>query len=266
MIKKLLFIAALLVLCSVANAATVSGTTFEWYTLEPQENTIVEINTVPRQVLVAETGRYSFDVPAGDYNIIAEYFENNRLKYTARETIQVKADGNFTLDLILFPALDDEDYLFDDFNQLTFPSDANSTAQPQNEQGILGVALAAIAFILIMGGIIFAAKKLVKKTTGLETENIGIEQKMKMHAEILNVHESENAPAPVASQKNADKETAKAIEILKNYGGRLTQKELREKMPEYGEAKVSLIVAELEQMGVVKKFKKGRGNIIVLKQ
>jgi len=70
----------------------------------------------------------------------------------------------------------------------------------------------------------------------------------------------------VASQKNADKDTLKAIEILKNYGGRLTQKELREKMPEYGEAKVSLIVAELEQMGVVKKFKKGRGNIIVLKQ
>ena len=53
--------------------------------------------------------------------------------------------------------------------------------------------------------------------------------------------------------------------MLKNCGGRLTQKELREKMPEYGEAKISLMVAELEEMGLVKKFKKGRGNIIVLK-
>ena len=266
MIKEFSLIAALLVLCSFAGAATVSGTAFEWYTLEPQENTIVEINTVPRQVLVAESGQYSFDVPAGDYNIIAEYFENNRLKYMARETVQVKGDGNFTLDLILFPALDDEDYLFDDFNQLTFPADSNNGVPQPKGIELSQAALAVIAFILIMAGIIIAAKKLVKKTTGLETENIGIEQKTKMQYGMLSTPEAEKSAAPVASQKNADKDTLKAIEILKNYGGRLTQKELREKMPEYGEAKVSLIVAELEQMGTVKKFKKGRGNIIVLKQ
>jgi len=54
--------------------------------------------------------------------------------------------------------------------------------------------------------------------------------------------------------------------VIKNYGGRITQKELREKLPQHGEAKVSLMVDELEDMGIVKKFRKGRGNILVLRQ
>jgi uncharacterized membrane protein len=49
--------------------------------------------------------------------------------------------------------------------------------------------------------------------------------------------------------------------ILKK-GGLTTQKEIR-KDAKYGEAKVSLMLADLEGRGLVKKIKKGRSNIII---
>ena len=55
------------------------------------------------------------------------------------------------------------------------------------------------------------------------------------------------------------------VEILKKEGGRITQKELRKKLG-YSEAKMSLIIADLERRGIIEKVKKGRGNIIFLKK
>ncbi|RLI80260.1 hypothetical protein DRP05_01365 [Archaeoglobales archaeon] len=54
------------------------------------------------------------------------------------------------------------------------------------------------------------------------------------------------------------------VEIIKKKGGRITQKELRKKLG-YSEAKMSLIIADLERRGIVEKVKKGRGNVIFLK-
>ena len=51
------------------------------------------------------------------------------------------------------------------------------------------------------------------------------------------------------------------IDIINANDGRITQKDLRSKL-KYSEAKVSLMVSDLEQRGVIEKFKKGRGNII----
>jgi uncharacterized membrane protein len=49
--------------------------------------------------------------------------------------------------------------------------------------------------------------------------------------------------------------------IMKN-GGRVTQKELRGEM-KYSEAKVSLMLDDLEDRGHIKKIRKGRSNIII---
>ena len=54
------------------------------------------------------------------------------------------------------------------------------------------------------------------------------------------------------------------IEIIRKEGGRTTQKDIRKMIP-LSEAKISLMISELEAKGVVQKIKKGRGNIIVLK-
>jgi uncharacterized membrane protein len=45
---------------------------------------------------------------------------------------------------------------------------------------------------------------------------------------------------------------------------RTTQKDLRKKLP-YSEAKISLVLSELENKGKIEKIKKGRSNIIILK-
>ncbi len=57
----------------------------------------------------------------------------------------------------------------------------------------------------------------------------------------------------------------KVLEIIKRNGGRITQKELRKNLP-FSEAKVSLIISDLESRGIVRKIKKGRGNIIILQR
>ena len=60
-----------------------------------------------------------------------------------------------------------------------------------------------------------------------------------------------------------DDHARKAVEILSREG-RMLQKDLRRELG-LSEAKVSMIVAELEEAGIVKKIRKGRANIVVFK-
>ena len=55
------------------------------------------------------------------------------------------------------------------------------------------------------------------------------------------------------------------VEFIKKEGGRVTQKDIRKKLP-LSEAKISLMITELEHKGILEKIKKGRGNIIILKK
>ncbi len=53
------------------------------------------------------------------------------------------------------------------------------------------------------------------------------------------------------------------VEAIREAGGRITQKELRKKLG-YSEAKMSLILTDLERRGIIEKVRKGRGNVIFL--
>ncbi len=65
-------------------------------------------------------------------------------------------------------------------------------------------------------------------------------------------------------QKNGQEtEVSDVLTFVKSQGGRTTQKDLRKAFP-YSEAKMSLLLTDLEAQGKLKKIKKGRGNIIVL--
>ncbi len=57
----------------------------------------------------------------------------------------------------------------------------------------------------------------------------------------------------------------KAFEIIKKHDGRISQKQLRKEMLPLSEAKISLIVTELEHANKIVKVKKGRGNVILVK-
>ena len=59
--------------------------------------------------------------------------------------------------------------------------------------------------------------------------------------------------------------TEKVLEIMANNDGRISQKELRKELLPLSEAKVSLIITELEHLGKIEKIKKGRGNVLILR-
>ncbi len=64
-------------------------------------------------------------------------------------------------------------------------------------------------------------------------------------------------------KSEADELLEKVYRFIKEEGGRTTQKDIRKQFPS-SEAKVSLMITELEEQGRVKKIKKGRGNIIII--
>lgn len=54
------------------------------------------------------------------------------------------------------------------------------------------------------------------------------------------------------------------MDIIRGQGGRITQKNLRSRL-KYSEGKVSLMLADLERRELIEKFKRGRGNIVIVK-
>jgi len=70
-------------------------------------------------------------------------------------------------------------------------------------------------------------------------------------------------PVTSASQTSIAPDLQRILEFIKSQGGRTTQKDVRAQFPE-SEAKISLMLAELEGKGLVRKIKQGRGNIITL--
>ena len=90
------------------NTATVHGEVYGWDTFEPLENAVVDINSTPSQFMVAKYGLYSFELTPGDYSITAKYYQNNTLTHSATETIKIKGDGNYVLDLLLLPVYSEE--------------------------------------------------------------------------------------------------------------------------------------------------------------
>ena len=64
-------------------------------------------------------------------------------------------------------------------------------------------------------------------------------------------------------EENDFDEADKVLEFIKSQGGRTTQKDIR-KAFSMSEAKISILVTELEFRKKINKIKKGRGNIITL--
>ena len=173
----------------------------------------------------------------------------------------------------MFPALGSDEFLLNDFNEL----DASiEVLEPVYNfpQIIGGIILVVIAFVLIL----FGARKITSSVTGLETERISLEEKYsKIQREMAKALEEGEVEKPkteikksspkkaVAKPEKLGKELQEVLSILKKYGGRLTQKDLRDKLP-HGEAKASLLIAELVEMDKIKKFKQGRGNVLVLRE
>jgi len=222
--KKLLsLLFFIFLLINIANAATIHGTIYS-LELSKVSNTIIEVDSTPKQRLVSDNGEYSFNLPSGVYTITAlAYYDNE--ENTAKETITIEDEGDYIFDLFLFPNLEDLDDLnFDITSDLEEPKTSTWWIY-------LIIVLALVILFLIFKP---KFKKQVKK----------------------NVEETDEI-------EETDEVLDKIYNIIKKEK-RITQKELR-KRTNLSEAKVSLIISQLESENKIKKIKKGRSNILVIK-
>lgn len=218
-----IFLLAFLLSIHFAYAAIIHGTVYD-LSLDKVSNARVEINTVPKQFLIARNGTYSFNVPNGGYIIKAQQIQKNTIIASAEENITIRQTGSYVLDIILFPDIEEG------IEDIGIEVD-ESVLEPNNQTffivlGILAFMAAVIFFFL--------------KNKNRKAENI-------------------------KKGYSGEDETQKIVAILKKEGGRITQKEIRKEIP-LSEAKISLMIAELEHKGIIEKIKKGRGNIIILKK
>ncbi len=267
MLRRCLLLIAIFVVCApLATAAVVHGTTYEWSTFEALENTIVEVNSTPPQVLVASSGSYIFDLPEGSYIIRAEYYRGNLLEYYAEEELTIVGEGDFVLDLLMFPPIE-EVYLCesinlseDIFDYEELHEDEDASAVLLYATGIFSVLTIIFALFLWKGG---------KKRDGNGgtdgTEDYGYEP---VEPEPEAPEESEEPGEwgelePIGAESAIPSDLQEVLLIIKGRDGRITQKDLRLRL-NCSEAKASLMITDLEARGLVKKVKKGRGNVILL--
>jgi len=205
--KKLIL---LLLLCiPLVSAATLHGSVYD-LDFELVENAIIEVNSEPMQSMIAKYGSYSFELNVGDYILNAKYYIDQELIASTSEEVSIIEEGDYVLDLILFPEFSD---IEDDFDVEIDEDDNNLVLW------VIGV------FVLILI-VFFFVKKKPKK---IEEED----------------------------------ELQDVLKFIKKQGGRVTQKDIRKNLG-LGEAKASLIITELEDKKIVRRIKKGRGNVIIL--
>ncbi|MEK6857646.1 MAG: hypothetical protein AABX39_03595, partial [Nanoarchaeota archaeon] len=150
--------------------------------------------------------------------------------------VTIKTEGDYNLDLILLPNLQDEVALLNETEENL------ASIEEIRGTGLLTAGFIALFFLLLFGFI----HRLKHHSERKEAENKNVEEKKEEKTIILT------------------DELKKVVDFIKKEGGRTTQKDIRKVIPQ-SEAKISLIIAELEEKGIVKKIKKGRWNIILLR-
>ena len=205
----------LLILILPVNGAVIKGNIYSWEL--NKIGAIVEINTTPKQRIVALNGSYMFEIPSGTYEIKAYSIDGNLF---CNETVNVTRNGTYTIDLILFPRLEENKL---NITELDFAFERESGI----DQTIIYVVIAICSFSALITYTLFRIFR--RKRIDILSNDLKI-----------------------------------VLELIKSAGGRITQKELREKLG-WSEAKLSLVLSDLERRGLIEKYKKGRGNIIFLK-
>lgn len=275
--KNIIFVLSLLTILSLllveaAQAATIQGTIYD-ADLEIAAEVLVVINTTPMQKMLARDGTYAFTVSPGAYQLIAQK-ENIRISEYLRIE---KEEGLFTFDLFLLPDFLDEDELWQASDEPLFAEEGTAWWR-------YAIAVAIIIFAF------WRIARARKKYGPLPTlwrwgKRKRAEKKAEQHegkSEKKEEHIGKETTGEAEAKKTAEKsagetrEAAEATEnfaplneiltILRKHDGRMTQKELRKEMMHLSEAKISLLLTELEHKGKLEKIKRGRGNVVVVRE
>lgn len=225
------FFILLLVLISSSFASFIYGDIYS-NNLEKLNKTLIKIDGRFSYQFVTEKSNYSIFLPDGEFNITASNFDNNgELVLYSKE--QFKAgDKDQKIDLVL-----------------------NSVGKFNFDWIVtLGVLLISITLMFLVV-LWFDSKKqgIIIKIPEIkipDLENSVISKQLSISKSEIQTESAE-----------LDQDAKLILSILESLENRATQSELKDKT-NFSDAKLSLILSELEQLGKIKKFKRGRGNII----
>ncbi len=242
--KHILFpVVFLLLVFPLVSAAMLKGSIYN-SNLDLENNVLVEINSTPVQKFLAKEGNYEFNVPLGKYTLTAR-----KGLLDVREDTTIVSDGIFVVDLFLLPDFSTEDELWGEASEQLVDDQTLSTSSLKSEWWRY------LLVIIILGLLGWRYAKMRRKYGPLNR----FRKEMKVeHVKTMEQHKQDIAEEPGYLDE--------VLEIIKKNDGRVTQKQIRREMLHLSEAKISLIITELEHKGVVEKIKKGRGNVVVLKK
>jgi uncharacterized membrane protein len=220
------------VLSPAAGAATIHGVAYD-YSLDLLKGAVLRINSTPEQSVVLSDGTYRIELPTGKYNLKAGYYSDGRLIMSDEQNVTIVDNGDYVIDLILLPELDFNESIFGGEQEI---GDFEIDELEKNPEA--DYSLVIIVLLIILAALIIVYLMKPKKPATKE-------------------------PAKGIKSSEIPEDLREVLDILKESGGRMNQKDLRNELP-CSEAKVSLMVSDLEQRGLVKRFKKGRGNVIRL--
>ena len=249
------FLIVILALLTFSEAATLHGTVYD-SSLNMIKNAQLEINTTPKQSHISKNGVYFFYVPLGTYEISAEKYYQGKLIYHSKKLITVTKDGEFNIDIVVetLPGVE-----IPPFEEDVGPSLWNIL---RARLGYLFYVAIAFVLILILGLVVFLYLRYGLKNNA---KNKIIKSEVVGETSIAQVNTSDKIIEEKPEPKEAPSEDIEGVlKIIREEGGRTTQKDIRKRIP-LSEAKISLMVSELEAKGKIQKIKKGRGNIIILK-
>ena len=244
-----------LLLLPAVSAATLHGIVYD-FDLQKVHGAIVEISSIPSQRTIAVNGSYSFELYPGTYTLSAYQKDGNYTLASANDQVTILQDGSYVLDILLFPSLDDE--IIGEIGSVDVEEpDFNSRISAF--QFIIYSMLVLASFALLL----FAINKfsILKKGANTEIEARKGEEEIELMQNKQD--EKKNQVVSITDQGNTTLDSI--LSILRKEGGRMTQKELRKHIP-FSEAKASLMLTELEDKGLIKRIKQGRGNIIILQE
>lgn len=262
-----------------AFAATIHGTVYEWESFKPLDNAVVEINSTPEQNFVATNANYSFNLTPGTYLITANYFEGKTIVYTAKEEVVISDKGEYVHDLLLFPTYNEELLNHSRFEVPNLSFDETKNVDQNNSQNYFFVSVFLVfIFILLLAG--YFIKKIYLKPLVITNSFPDGDREPKTLQPESTIDEEENlddtfeisSKLPTTNsvdvgdlqedrEINLPEDLKELLNLIRTNGNRITQRELRKKSP-YSESKVSLMLSDLEERGLIEKFKRGRGNII----
>jgi uncharacterized membrane protein len=235
--KGAVYIVLLLIVLPFSLAASLHGKVYD-YSFRLATNSVVRINTLPEQVVVAVDGAYSFNVPLGEYVIAASLRDaSNTTTYYVEDNISIIKDGDYVRDLIMFPSDDLEDLELEN----DYSTELNGEVKTVTKQ-----------IVLILTGVIIVIMFLWAYCVALK--------KCKLLGRFSKKEKLADKAGKFEAETEADDLGELADFIRKNK--RVKQKDIRKEFP-MSEAKISLMLTDLESQGKIRKIKKGRGNIIV---